>query len=157
MLADVDGFTVGGTGGSLTLNDFSYPLEDLEITLPDIRQENNPKMQQDGEWAGYQRLSGMDIHIEGNIFGTDSEDYFNKRVALVQILRNAVGADTPFPWNVAILFIGSGTGYWQANISKIDFAAPVGGGSPSRSPFTVTFHSPTPYFIDEDNNPQYYS
>lgn len=159
MLADVNGFVVSAGIYTVELNTFVYPLNDLDISLPDIRQENNPKMQQDGEWPGYQRLSGMDIHIEGDIFGVDSADYFANRKALTDLFRKGnIGVDTPNAWNVAIIFLGLDVDdVWQTNATRVDFAAPVGGASPSRSPFTATFHCSDPYFIDAADQQQFYS
>lgn len=158
MLVDPNGFQLQNTVPTvITLNDFTYPLHNLEVSYPNPRQDERPKMQQDGRWGSFQRLGGMDIHIDGDIFGSSSADYMDKRLTLIYLIRRApIPADTPIRWIVSITLEGVGD-TWSAGIDGIDLTAPVGAGSPSRGAFTCTFHSPDAYFLDSMSTKQYFN
>lgn len=157
MLADTNGFVYQNSNtDTIELNNFIYPFStELDIELPDERGENRPKMQDHGEWPSSQYHGGMDIHAEGDIFGTDSANFFTNRTALVAILRFKPVAFVPIQGIVSIDFIGS-TEIWQAEIDKIIFSAPLNASSPSRCAYQITFHSPLPYFIGADTATDYY-
>lgn len=157
MLADTNGFVFeNALAASIELNDFIYPFSsELDISLPDERGEKRPKMQDHGEWPTSQYHGGMDIHAEGDIFGSDSSDFFTKRTALVNVIRFVPVVLSPIQGIVSIDFVGS-TEIWQAEIDNIIFNAPIGPGSPARCAYQITFHSPLPYFIGADTTTRYY-
>jgi hypothetical protein len=157
----INSITINNVDGthSYQINTDVAPLHDFDVTVTERVNMSRQKAQANGVWPTLSFRDAMEIHVEGDIFGTSSSDYFTKRASLIAacygdpnaalVLTNRKRGD------LDIDFVGS-TEHWKCPFTITAFSAPVQGLSPSRTPFLITFSSTQPYFTGVTSGNFYY-
>lgn len=80
----IDYFSFEGVNGSVFTVDqvMDFPLSAFE-TIVETRNDEQLKVQRDGLWQTYDYLGKRTFHLEGDLLGTDSYNYWKKRMALL--------------------------------------------------------------------------
>lgn len=79
----------GVSGYSAVMNGTKYPLHVFDTAVAN-RREERPRVQDHGLWPTRTWMGSRTFHLEGDVMGVDSTDYFVNRLQLVQ-------AFTPVP------------------------------------------------------------
>ncbi len=148
MLTKCDFHNIDGTH-TYSLNSDVAPLTDFDVTVPQRAETSRNKSQQHGIYPTNTLRGGMEIHVEGSLFGTDSTGYVTERLALITALFG-VPTLTPTMTDRKLGYIQVGLSGqsedWIADVTISAFSAPIKGLYPAVSPFLVTFFSWTPWF-----------
>jgi hypothetical protein len=157
----INGFTINNIDGVNTydINTDIVPLHDFDVTVAQRTDTSRDKSQQHGVNATHTLRGGMEIHVEGDIFGNDSTDYITNRKAFLLALFGDPNVPVVLTdkklGTVVIDFVGE-TETWQTDFTITLFSAPVQGLSPSRTPFALTLFSWTPWFVGTTSGDKYY-
>jgi hypothetical protein len=141
------------------INTDIIPLHDFDVTPVLRTNTGRQKSQQPGRWPTWSTRDGYEIHMEGDIFGTSSADYFANRQTLIVALFGVPGAtpvltDRKFG-TFHVTFDGS-TEEWLADFTITAWSAPLNGDSPSRSAFAVTLETWDPWFVGASTSTKYF-
>lgn len=157
----INSVTINNINGSdsYEINTDVAPLHDFDIAVTERTNLSRQKSQDNGLWPTLSFRDQMEIHVEGDIFGSSSSDYFTKRLALIA----ACFGDPNVPpvltdrklGDLDIDFVGS-TEHWTCPFIISAFSAPLQGLSPSRTPYLITFVSFVPYFVGVTSGDKYY-
>lgn len=144
---------------SLEINTDEYPLHDFDPTVTNRTNLTRQKSQAHGLWPTNTLRDGMEIHVEGDIFGTSSADYFSKRMALLAALfgdPNTPPVLTDRYLGDLVIAVEGSTENWTCPFTITLFSAPLQGLSPARTPYAITFASWNPWFTGVDTGQYYY-
>lgn len=146
-------------GQSISLNTYNYPLEGEGGFAVDVHArigETQNKMFAHGEWPTRTYAGGMTIDLQGSINFDDSDDYNAGRVALLNVLRGNPDVAVIRKSGTLTITLEGMTEPWKADVRVEAFTAPLGGASPSRSPFLLTLYAFLPYFIGVNTGTKYW-
>lgn len=140
---------------SVTLNDLTYPLHLYDDPITS-RIEKRTRSGQDGSWPTFPYEEGMEITMEGAICGSDSDDYWTKRQALISCFRYK---PTPRQRRSGILRVhfDNAPVTFRVDVVIDTMSVPRNGASPAYSEFRIVLYSFTPYYVsDADGVTPYY-
>lgn len=129
-------FENANNGASVILNNEFYPMLKFESPV-DVRTEDKDRMQDHGQWPTFTYLGKRLIRCEGDILALDSDDYIEKRRALIKALlpyraSRVVG-------NLTLRFSGMPEDLTaECTIDGMP-ELPIEALSPSRTSYQVTF------------------
>lgn len=144
---------------SCYINTDTIPLHDFDPQITERTILNRQKSQDHGLWPTKSLRDQMEIHMEGDIFGNSSADYFDNRMALVAALYgdpNTPPVLTNRKYGDLILDMEGSSENWTCEFTITLFSAPLTGLSPSRTPFALTIVSWTPWFVGVTSGDRYY-
>jgi hypothetical protein len=136
------------TGSTIVLNTDppGYPIHEYDPSIQDRVDTSRNKSQKQGVWPTFPYEGGMEIRIAGDIYGTSSSDYNDRRQALVNAFRRSGGPTVRKHGTFVVRYDGE-TEDWVTDVVVTGFSAPRDADSWARSPFSVVLFSWTPYFI----------
>lgn len=144
---------------SCNINTDTIPLHDFDC-VPILRTNTSrQKNQQPGRWSTWGTRDAYEIHMEGDIFGTSSADYFSNRQSLVLALFGTPGATpvlTDRKFGTFFITFDGSTEQWKQDFTITAFSAPLNGDSPSRSSFALTLETWDPWFIGVTTSTKYF-
>lgn len=73
---------IGSNGSSITLDDDTYPMTLYDSQVETVTEER-ARPSQHGLFPTYTYMGKRTFHMEGDIFGSDTTDFINKRIALM--------------------------------------------------------------------------
>lgn len=144
-------------GATIELNTDIYPLTEFDPTVAERNVTDRDKMQEHGVWPTFSYRGGLEIHLEGNIFGSDSADYMTNRIALVNGIFGSPDADVTDRRMGTFLVQFDGQGErWETDVAISAWSAPLKALYPSTTDWACTFFSFTPYLVGESSGSKYY-
>jgi hypothetical protein len=159
----IDSIVVNNVDGTHTceINTYTYPLHDFDPQVTPRINISRKRSQQNGVWPTKSYRDTLQVHCEGDIFGSSSANYFANRQALLLALFGTPGSAADDLSNnhrkmgwLDVLFTGA-TEHWLLDYTISAFSAPLIGDSPSRSAFMVTFEGWQPWFIGATTSTAY--
>jgi|SRR5215831_11161643 len=156
----INSATIHHADGSHTcdINTSTIPLRAFEVEVEQRTDHSRKKSQQHGVWPTLSYRDIMTIHMEGDIFGTSSADYFANRETLVLALFGTPGALDTTNRRVGYLQLNfeGATEDWKCDYTIDAFTAPLAALSPSRSEFALTLIAWNPWFIGASSGNKYF-
>lgn len=151
----------GRNGWTIEFNDSAYHINlegesGFTVEVAQRTPEAQNKMFAHGEWPTRNYAGGMTITLQGSLSYDNSDDYNAGRITFVNSLRGSPDDEViRKDGTLQVQFSGQAEP-WECDVRIVQFTAPLGGASPSRSPFLLTLYSFLPYFIGSNTGIKYY-
>lgn len=135
-------------GDVVVFNDDHLPLRSVEFEIPS-RTADRPFMQRHGMHQTYTYFGYLLIHTEGDIFGSDSADFNDRKFTMIKKILG-LNPDEAIQLNkvlgtLYIRFTGMPEDYMAAVTLDGFPTIPMQGLSPARAPYQITWKSFRPY------------
>jgi hypothetical protein len=124
------------------------PLRRFEPAAAFTTNVDRKKMQQHGVNPAFGSRGGMNIVLEGDLFGTDSSDYVTKKLAMTAALFGGTDPNKYTNRSNGRLTVNlSGQSEdWYVDVVIMDFSAPVAAVYPALTSYLLTLFGWLPYF-----------
>lgn len=142
-----------------SLNSDIAPLRVFDPSVDERTVTDRHKSQQPGSYATQSLRGGLEIHVEGDLFGDDAITYFSRRRDLITALfgdPNVPDVLTDRKYGTLILRFDGETEDWQTDVTITLFSAPINALEWARTIYAITFFSWTPYLIGAVSGDRYY-
>lgn len=133
------------------------PLNHFEVE-PNVRTSRRNKAQAHGTWPGHTYMGEALIHMEGQIFGTDSSDFNTRKLLMLStIYPDPTAFITDYPLGTLTVQLTGMTETATADCT-IDgpISTPMEGLSPSRCDLQITWVIFTGYFTGDTSGDPYW-
>lgn len=148
---------VNNDGDRQQFNTVTIPLNRCEFEL-EVRSSRRTKAQANGTWPGFTKIGACLVHMEGQIFGTDSADFNARKLALLDlILPDPILFNDEYPLGRLEVQLDGMTEYAKADVSiDGDITIPMEGLSPARAPLQITWVNFQGYFTGAASGRRYW-
>lgn len=144
---------------TFVLNSVTAPLKLFDPTVQQRVNTGRKRSQQHGAYPTQGLRDVLEIHCEGDLFGTDSANYWANRKSLIAALFGDPGtAPNLTDRKAGVLTVGfSGESEdYSADVEIVMFSAPLAALSPARTEYAVTFVSWNPWMIGVSSGNRHY-